>query len=149
MIENQLFYSVHWQIKRKCQYSRHWKRLSNYPLRVLGRYNGHARKFQRWIWEHEECERELRWENIGQHMGLCSLAQSCPTLWDPMGCSHQAPLFMGFSRQEYWSGLPFPSLGCLPKPKIKPSSPASLALAGTFFTIKPQGSIRGSKIQSK
>ena len=35
--------------------------------------------------------------------------QSCPTLCDPMDCSPQAPLSMGFSRQEYWSGLPFPS----------------------------------------
>ena len=41
---------------------------------------------------------------------VCILAtQSCPTLCDPMDCSHQAPLSMGFSRQENWSGLPFPS----------------------------------------
>ena len=37
------------------------------------------------------------------------VAQSCPTLCNPMDCSPQAPLSMGFSRQEYWSGLPFPS----------------------------------------
>ena len=37
------------------------------------------------------------------------VAQSCPTLSDPMDCSHQAPPSMGFSRQEYWSGLPLPS----------------------------------------
>ena len=37
--------------------------------------------------------------------------QSCPTLSDPMDCSHQAPSSMGFSRQEYWSGVPLPSLG--------------------------------------
>ena len=43
-----------------------------------------------------------------------------------MDCTvvHQAPLSMGFSRQEYWSGLPFPSLGYLPDPGIKPGSPA-------------------------
>ena len=35
------------------------------------------------------------------------VSKSCPALWDPMGCSQQAPLFMGFSRQEYWSGLSF------------------------------------------
>ena len=40
-----------------------------------------------------------------------------------MGCS-QAPLFMGFSRQEYWSGLPFPSPGDLPDPGMEPGSPA-------------------------
>ena len=43
----------------------------------------------------------------------------------------QAPLSMGFSRQEYWSGLPFPSPRDLPNPGIKPRSPA---LAGRFFT---------------
>ena len=37
---------------------------------------------------------------------------------------HQAPLSMGFSRQEYWSGLPFPSPGGLPNPRIEPGSPA-------------------------
>ena len=45
--------------------------------------------------------------------------------------AHQAPLSMGFSRQEHWSGLPFPSPGGLPDPGIKPGSPA---LAGRFFT---------------
>jgi len=43
---------------------------------------------------------------------------------------------MGFSRQEYWTGLPFPSLGDLPDPGIKPNSPA---FAGGFFTAKPPG----------
>ena len=47
--------------------------------------------------------------------------------------AHQAPLSMGFSRQEYWSGLPFPS-GDLPNPGIKPLSPASPALAAGFLT---------------
>jgi len=44
---------------------------------------------------------------------------------------------MGFSRQEYWSGLPFPSSGDLLNPGIKPMSPASPALAGRFFTAEP------------
>ena len=43
------------------------------------------------------------------------------TLWT---IAHQAPLFMEFSRQEYWSGLPFPSPGDLPNPGIEPGSPA-------------------------
>ena len=38
------------------------------------------------------------------------VTQSCPTLSDPMYCSLQAPLSTGFSRQEYWSGVPLPSL---------------------------------------
>ena len=45
-----------------------------------------------------------------------------------------APLSMRFSRQEYWSGFPYPSPGALPNPKIKPASFASPALAGGFFT---------------
>ena len=53
------------------------------------------------------------------------VAQWCPTLCDPMDSSlYQAPLSMGFSRQEYWSGLPFPSPGNLPDPGIKLRSPA-------------------------
>ena len=48
-----------------------------------------------------------------------------------VGC--QAPLSMGFSRQEYWSGLPFPSPGNLPDPGIEPAYLTSLALVGGFF----------------
>ena len=51
------------------------------------------------------------------------VAQLCLTLCDPMDSSlHQAPPSMGFSRQEYWSGLPFPSPGNLPNPGIEPRS---------------------------
>ena len=50
--------------------------------------------------------------------------QSCPTLCDPMTVAYQAPPSLGFSRQEYWSGLPFPSPGDLPKPGNDPGSPA-------------------------
>ena len=56
------------------------------------------------------------------------------TLWTVV---RQAPLFTGFPRQEYWSGLPFPPPGDLPDPGIKP---VSLALAGGFFnTSATQG----------
>ena len=60
------------------------------------------------------------------HQGrVCVLvAQSCLTLCDPMDFTHQAPLSMEFSRQEYCSGLPFPFPGELPDPGIKPGSPA-------------------------
>ena len=61
-------------------------------------------------------------------------AQSCPALCDPMDCSLSVPLSMEFSRQEYWSGLPFPTPGDLPDPEIKPASLASPALASKFFT---------------
>ena len=52
------------------------------------------------------------------------IAKSCPTLADPWTVVCQAPLSMGFPRQESWSGLPFPSPGDLPDPGIKPGSPA-------------------------
>ena len=55
----------------------------------------------------------------------------------PWAVAHQAPLSMGFSRQEYWSGLPCPSPGDLPDPEIKPRSLMSPALAGGFFTTVP------------
>ena len=54
----------------------------------------------------------------------------------PWSVTHQAPLSLGFPRQEYWSGLPFPSPGGLPHPGIKPVSPA---LAGGFFTAELSG----------
>ena len=50
----------------------------------------------------------------------------------PWTVAHQASLDMEFSRQEYWSGLPFPPPGDLPNPGIKPMSPASPASAGRF-----------------
>ena len=52
----------------------------------------------------------------------------------PRTVTHQAPLFMRFSRQEYWSGLPDPPPGDLPDPGIEPESPVSSALASGFFT---------------
>ena len=48
----------------------------------------------------------------------------CPTLVTPCTVAHQAPLTVGFSKQESWSGLPFPSPGDLPGPGIEPRSPA-------------------------
>ena len=52
------------------------------------------------------------------------LCQSCLTFCSPWTVAHQAPLSMRFSRQEYWSGLPFPSPGDLPNPGMEPRSPA-------------------------
>ena len=65
------------------------------------------------------------------------VAQSCLTLCNPVHCvARQVSLCMEFSRQEYRSGLPFPSPGDFPNPEIKPTSPA---LAGGFFTSEPPG----------
>ena len=61
----------------------------------------------------------------------------CLTLATPWTIACQAPLLVGSPRQEYWSGLPFPSPGNLPKQGIKPGSPAlqlDSCIAGGFFT---------------
>ena len=63
----------------------------------------------------------------------CLLVTKFVTVWT---VAHQAPLSMGFSRQEYWSGLPFLPSGDLPHPGIEPESPA---LASRFFTTEPPG----------
>ena len=66
----------------------------------------------------------------------------------PWTAACQVPLSMGFSRQEHWSGLPWPPPGDLPDPGIEPTSLAYLALAGGFLTTEPPGKpvayIRGS-----
>ena len=80
------------------------------------------------------------WAFVGNIID-CSVAQVClvsdsATPWT-VAC--QAPWSMKFSRQEYWSGLPFPTLGDLPDQGIKPKSLASPALAGRFFITAPPG----------
>ena len=79
-----------------------------------------------------------RFVAILPRVSLCCAVLSCfncvwllATLWT-VAC--QAPLFMGFSRQEYWSGMPFSSPGDLPDPGIESVSLMSPALAGVFFT---------------
>ena len=67
------------------------------------------------------------------------VTQSCPTLRDPWTAAQQAPPSMGFSRQEYWSGLPCPPPGDMLIPGIEPTSVVSPALAGEFFTTEPPG----------
>ena len=71
---------------------------------------------------------------LGKLGGL--VTKSCLTLATPWTVACQAPLSMGFSRQEYWSGLPFPSPGDLPDLGIEPGFPP---LAGGFFTTEPPG----------
>ena len=67
------------------------------------------------------------------NVSVCT--QSCLTLCDPMDC--QAPLSMEFSRQEYWSGLSFPSPRDLPNPGSEPGSPA--LRADSLSTEPPEG----------
>ena len=63
--------------------------------------------------------------------GLGLVSKSCLTLVTPWTAACQAPLSIGFPRQEYWSGVPFPSPGDLPNPGIRLGSPA---LQADFFT---------------
>ena len=65
------------------------------------------------------------------------VTKSCPTLATPWTIALQAPLSMGFPRQEHWSGLPFPSPGHLPQPGIKCTS---LALQADSLLLSNQGS---------
>ena len=64
------------------------------------------------------------------------VTQSCLTLVTAWTVAHQDPVSMGFSRQEYWSGLPFPSPGDLPNPGIELGSPAFQA---DTLTSEPPG----------
>ena len=69
-------------------------------------------------------------------LNMCSIVFN--SLWlHGLYIAFQVHLPMGFSRQEYWSGLPFPTSGDLPDPEIKPISLASPALAGGFFGTAP------------
>ena len=66
---------------------------------------------------------------------LCDPMDCIPS--DPMDCTFQAPLSMGFLKQEYWSESPLPSPGDLPDPGIEPVSVASPTLADRFLTTEP------------
>ena len=72
------------------------------------------------------------------YSGGSLVAKSCLTLATPWTVVHKAPLSMGFSRQEYWSGFPFPTSGELPDPGIKPDSPS---LQADSWPTEPPGKI--------
>jgi len=79
-------------------------------------------------------------KSIVQKVCVCAQLLSHVQLFcDTWIVAFKAHLSMGFHRQEYWNGLPFPSPGDLPHPGIEPSSPAYPALVGRFFTIEPPG----------
>ena len=88
-------------------------------------------------------------EQASSWLGYLLVFEVSTHLFFPFGCSvvsdslwphaHQAPLFTGFPRQEYWSGLPFPPPRDLPDPGTEPRSPAPPALAGRSFTTLPPG----------
>jgi len=80
--------------------------------------------------------------NLKIYCLFCACAQLLSHIWlfvTPWTLAYQAPLSMGFSRQEYWSRLPFPPPGDLPNPGTERAFPA---LAGGFFTTEPPGEPR-------
>ena len=84
--------------------------------------------------ETSACPTSFLWKSFSFLVVLVVHAQSCPTLCDSMDCSLPGSSVHGFSRQEYWSGLPCPPPEDLPDPGSEPVSPA---LAGRFFTTVP------------
>ena len=73
-------------------------------------------------------------------LNSCVCVPSCARLFVILGTvDHQTPLSMGFSRQEYWNGLPFPSPGDLPDPGIEPASPVSPELQVYSLPLIHQG----------
>ena len=68
---------------------------------------------------------------------VCSVAQSCPTLCDPMDYSPPGSSVHGILQARYWTGLPCPLPGDLPEPGMEPASLVSPELAGGFCTGKP------------
>ena len=92
---------------------------------------GHRGYVLNWlcVWEAKPSAFQMFRRTAGHSLCVCVcvcvlVTQLCPTLATPWTISHQAPLSVKFSRQEYWSGLPFSSPGDLPDPDIKPGSPA-------------------------
>ena len=88
-----------------------------------GSVSGFPPRFSRSLWP------------VSVHVPAKSL-QLCLTLCNPMDCSPPGSSVSGFSRQEYWSGLPCPLPGDLPNPGIKPASLMSPELASGFFTTR-------------
>ena len=78
------------------------------------------------------------------HAFMLSQAQLFAT---PLTVAHQVPLFMGFSRQEYWNGLIFIPPGDLPNPGIEPTSPLFPAWTSRFLTTEPPGKPKATTIQ--
>ena len=74
---------------------------------------------------------------MGSIPGSRKFLSNSVTLWT---IARQAPLSMGFSRQEYWSGLPCPPLGDLPDPGIEPTSPVAPALQAGSLLLSHEGS---------
>ena len=100
--------------------------IKNQKTQVWGRMRRNP-KSGALLWEYKMVQ--LLWKMICMH--VCSVVSNSATPWT---AAHQAPLSVGLSRQDYWSGLTFPTPGDLSDPGIKPTSFASPALANGFST---------------
>ena len=90
------------------------------------------------------------WWIVLHFMDMCLCAWLLSHVWllqpHAWTVAHQSPLSVEFSRQEYQSGLPFPSPGNPPYPGIEPTSPALAGITGGFFTAEPRGGPKGQEI---
>ena len=84
------------------------------------------------------------WSTLAAAAAVLSHVQLFESLWT---IAHQAPLSMGFSRQEYWSGLPCPPPGDLPNLGIKPCIVNISCITGGFFTTEPLGKLYGGSLK--
>jgi len=96
-----------------------------------------------WFIHHLRLEKTLAHKT--PTMRECSVAQSCLTVCNSLDCSLKDSLSMGFSRQEYCSGLPFPPPGDLPDPGIETESPASPAFQ--VNSLPPREGLKTPKAQ--
>ena len=118
----------------KIPWSRKWQPT---PVFLPGKFHGQKRLVRYSPWGRKELDMT---EHAYMLLLLLLSHFSCVLLFAaPWSVANQASLSMGFSRQEYWSGLPFPTPGDLPNPEIKVASLSSPALAGRFFTTSLPG----------
>ena len=90
------------------------------------------------------------WASASVRKALGEGACSCVSLFvTPWTAAYQAPLSMGFSRQEHWSGLPCPPLGGLPDLELEPTSLTSSARAGRFYTTSATWEAQESPVIDK
>ena len=115
--------------------SKRWKWCWQCWGEIVTLFEGQGLPFKVHRWSIESLKR-YHWKSGG---GLD--AKLCPILATPWTVACRAPLSMGFPRQEYWNGLPFPSPGNLSNTRIKPMS---LALAGGSFPTGPPGTLHMS-----